>query len=295
MTQSILLAGATGNLGQALGRALSDSGYRVRALVRREAQQRIVSSWADEVVVAQATDRTQLDGATRDVDIVLSAIGITLQNDGATYEQVDYGANRNLLDAALDARVGHFAYVASLGGQHLRHLSMTAAKERFVDELQAAPIRDTVLRPNALFHDFEALLGQALTGAIALVGDGDARLNPISARDAAERSVAALAEPADDVPFGGPETWQWHDIAAACFRLLDRPAHLARLDPAKVAATIEMLPQLTPETVHGALTFHLTMMGRDNLGPSCGTDSLEDQLAASATAMRAGHNTEEAA
>lgn len=295
MTQSILLAGATGHLGQALGRALSDSGYRVRALVRREAQQRIVSSWADEVVVAQATDRTQLDGATRDVDIVLSAIGITLQNDGATYEQVDYGANRNLLDAALDARVGHLAYVASLGGQHLRHLPMTAAKERFVDELVAAPIRATVLRPNALFHDFEALLGQALTGAIAVVGDGDARLNPISARDAAERSVAALAEPADDVRFGGPETWQWRDIAAACFRLLDRPAHLAHLDPAKVAATIEMLPQLTPETVHGALTFHLTMMGQDNLGPPCGTDSLAEWLAASATAMRAGQDAEEAA
>lgn len=295
MTQSVLLAGATGHLGQALGQALSASGYHVRAIVRRDEQRSIVASWAAETVVAQATDSTQLDDAARDTDIVLSALGITLQNDGATYGEIDYGANRNLLDAALAEGVGHFAYVASLGGDRMRHLPMTAAKERFVDDLRSATLRGTVLRPNALFHDFEALLGQALSGTITLVGDGAARLNPISERDAAHRIVTALTEPATEVPFGGPETWTWRDIAAACFRLLDRPAQFVALDPAKIAATIEMLPQLTPEPVHGALTFHLTMMGQDSLGPSCGDDKLGDWLATHAATMGEAQRKEVAA
>ena len=286
MTQTILLAGATGHLGQALGQALSDAGYRVRALVRREAQRAIVAPWAAQAVMAQATERGQLDDVVGDADIVLSAIGITLQNDGATYDAVDYAANRNLLDAALTEGVGHFAYVASLGGERMRDLPMTAAKEKFVDVLNAAPIRATVLRPNALFHDFEALLAQAMTGRIALVGDGLARLNPISERDAAARIVAALCEPERDVPFGGPEEWTWHEIARSCFRILNKPENIVTLDREKIATTVEMLPQLTPEAVHGALTFHLTMMGQDSLGPRCGVDRLADWLAARAAAMK---------
>lgn len=286
MTRTILLAGATGHLGQAVGQALSDAGYRVRALVRREAQRAVVAPWAAQTVVAQATERDQLADVVGDADIVLSAIGITLQNDGATYDAVDYAANRNLLDAAITEGVGHFAYVASLGGERMRHLPMIAAKERFVDALNAAPIRATVLRPNALFHDFEALLGQAMAGNIALVGDGSARLNPISERDAAARIVAALAAPERDVPFGGPEEWTWREIAETCFRILNKPESIVTLDREKIAATVEMLPQLTPETVHGALTFHLTMMGQDSLGPRCGADRLADWLAARAAAMK---------
>jgi uncharacterized protein YbjT (DUF2867 family) len=295
MTESILLAGSTGHLGRALGQALSDAGYRVRALVRREAQRAIVAPWAAETVVAQATDRAQLDGLARNTDIVLSAIGITLQNDGASYDEVDYAANRNLLDAALTDGVGHFAYVASLGSERMRHLPMTAAKEKFVDALRVAPIRGTVLRPNALFHDFEPLLGQAMAGSITLVGDGAARLNPISERDAAARIVSALSEPAEEVPFGGPEQWSWHEIATACLRLVNRTEAIVALDPVKIAATVEMLPQITPEAVHGALTFHLTMMGQDSLGPRCGSDRLADWLAARAEAMGAHMGKEAAA
>lgn len=242
MTQTILLAGATGHLGQALGQALSDAGYRVRALVRREAQRAIVALWATETVVAQAMDRAQIDGAMRDCSAVVSALGITLQNDGASYDAVDYGANRNLLDAALTEGVWHFAYVASLGGERMCHLPMTAAKEKFVDALNAAPIRATVLRPNALFHDFEALLAQAMTGRIALVGGGSARLNPISEGDAARRIVAALSEPERDVPFGGPEEWTWCEIARSCFRILNKPENIVTLDREKIATSVGMLP-----------------------------------------------------
>lgn len=295
MTRTVFLAGGTGHLGQALGQALSDADCRVRALVRSEAQRNLVAPWATEIVVAQATDGAQLDGLARGSDIMLSAIGITLQNDGVTYDAVDFGANRNLLDAALADGVEHFAYVASLGGERMRHLPMTAAKENFVDALSAAPIRGTVLRPNALFHDFAALLGQAAAGRIALVGDGAARLNPISERDAAERIVAALAEPAEDVPFGGPEVWSWREIAEACFRVQGRPANMVTLDPTKIATTVEVLPRLTPEAVHGPLTFHLTMMGQDSLGPRCGVDQLGDWLAARAEAICAEMGKEAAA
>lgn len=295
MTTSILLAGATGHLGQALGQVLAASGYRVRALVRRDEQRGIVASWADEIVVAKATAPTELDGVADGIDLVLSAIGITVQNDGASYAEVDYGANRNLLDAARDAGVEQFAYVASFGGDRLRHLPMTAAKEQFVDELAQAPIRSIVLRPNALFHDFAALLEQALSGTIALVGDGETRLNPISERDAAQRIVTALTGQDREVPFGGPETWRWRDIAAVCSAMLEHSARLAPLDPAKVAATIDLLPKLTPESVHGPLTFHLTMMGQDNLAPHWGTDRLEDWLAATASAMREAQDAETAA
>lgn len=295
MPERILLAGATGHLGRALGPALVSAGYNVRALVRQSAQEGSVASWADEVVCSPATDRAALKGAARGVDAVISAIGITLQNDGMSYEDVDFGANRNLLEEALAQGVGRFAYVASLGGDRLRALPLTAAKEKFVDALRAAPIRHTILRPNGLFHDFDALLGQAFSGSIALVGDGSARLNPISERDAALRIVAALSESVDTVSFGGPDVLNWREIAETCIRVADRPVNLVSLDPGKIAATVAMLPWLTPESVHGALSFHLTMMAQDNLGPGCGSDRLGDWLAARASAMGGEPGEEDAA
>lgn len=295
MNQRVLLAGATGHLGRALGPALKEAGYLVRALVRHSEQLQLVAPWAAETVVAQATNPRQLAGVAADVDVVISAVGITLQNDGATYEEVDFGANRNLLDETLRQGVDHFAYVASLGGESMRHMPMTAAKERFVDLLRAAPIRHTVLRPNALFHDFEALLGQAMAGRIALVGEGRNRLNPVSERDGAQRIVTALSATDDNVDFGGPQVLSWREIAEACFRLLNRARAITVLDPAKVAATVEMLPWITPEAVHGPLSFHLTMMGQDSIGPRCGNDRLIDWLEARAATPNRGRPREEAA
>lgn len=94
-----------------------------------------------------------------------------------------------------------------------------------------------MLRPNALFHDLGALLGQAMAGSIVVVGNGTARLNPISEADAARHTVAALPQVARDLPFGGPEMLTRRAIAEVFFHYFAKPANILPLDAGKIAAT----------------------------------------------------------
>ena len=110
-SKRVLVAGATGYLGRHLLRAFSDAGYSVRALARSPDKLIGLEPWVDEVFVGEATDPSTLTGLCEGLDIVVSALGITRQSDGLTYDDVDYRANRHLLDAALEAGVGHFTYI----------------------------------------------------------------------------------------------------------------------------------------------------------------------------------------
>ena len=77
MTQTVLLAGATGMLGNRIARYLLDQPRaRLRLLVRtskREALDPLLARGA-ELVEGDLADRISLDRATRGVDVIVSAV-----------------------------------------------------------------------------------------------------------------------------------------------------------------------------------------------------------------------------
>ena len=100
MPKKVLVVGATGYLGTELVHAAKRAGHEVRALARDPSR---LAADVNEVVVAEATNPDSLAGICDGVDVVISALGITRQRDGLTYEDVDYAANRNVLNEALKA------------------------------------------------------------------------------------------------------------------------------------------------------------------------------------------------
>jgi len=84
-TKTILIAGATGYLGRHLVQEYAaKSGWRIKALVRRK----VDFSHDVELVMAEATTPESLKRIMDGVDLVVSALGITRQQDGLTYQQV---------------------------------------------------------------------------------------------------------------------------------------------------------------------------------------------------------------
>ncbi|MCA9919665.1 MAG: SDR family oxidoreductase, partial [Anaerolineales bacterium] len=169
--QKVLVVGATGYLGQYMVKALHEAGYWVRALSRTEEKIAAVRPFLNDLFIGEATDPATLDGICDDIDIVFSSLGITRQKDGLTYMDVDYQANKNVLDVALTAGVPRFMYISALNADKLRHVKILAAKERFVDELKAADIDHIVIRPNGFFSDMSAFMEMAQNGRIYLFGD----------------------------------------------------------------------------------------------------------------------------
>jgi nucleoside-diphosphate-sugar epimerase len=136
--QRVLVAGATGYLGKFVVKELNNQGYWVRALSRDNQKIAPVRQYVDKVFIGEATRPETIKGVCNDMDIVFSSIGITKQRDGLTYMDVDYRANRNVLNEALKDNVTKFMYISVLNANKLGHLEIVKAKERFAQELKEA-------------------------------------------------------------------------------------------------------------------------------------------------------------
>lgn len=179
----VMIAGATGYLGRHLCAEYRSRGWHVTALVRKKSSGVTLS--ANQIVVAEATWPETLRGTMDNTDLVVSALGITRQADGVGYWDVDYQANVNLLDEALRAGVGRFAFVHVLNADRMDHVPLVAAKSAFVRKLKTAGLRSTIIAPTGYFSDMTDVLKMAQAGRVWLFGSGQQKINPIHGADLA--------------------------------------------------------------------------------------------------------------
>ena len=165
-SEKILLAGATGYLGQFILAELLKKEYPTRIVVRNKSKiaPALLTHPLLEVVEAEVTKPNTLLGVCEGVTQVISAVGITRQKDKLTYEQVDYAANKNLLDEALRSEVRKFVYISVLNGEALRPIAIGAAKERFVDTLKTSGMDYCIVRPSAFYSDIATIFSMAKEG-----------------------------------------------------------------------------------------------------------------------------------
>lgn len=272
----LLIAGATGYLGGFLLAEAKKRGHTVRALTRSEPRLSRAAASIDEIFVGEVTKPETLDGIARDVDVVISAIGITRQRDGVSYEDVDYKGNANLLREAVKAGVRKFVYVSVLHAEQMAELKIVQAKERFVRELLASGIHYAVIRPNGYFSDMLAFLKMAKSGRVFVFGRGEFLINPISGRDVAVRCLDAIDLDDPEFSFGGPATLTHREIAHKAFDALGTKPKMTCLPVSFARALLWLVRKFAPTRVYGPLEFTLTVITTDMVGPTYGKDSLED-------------------
>jgi uncharacterized protein YbjT (DUF2867 family) len=231
----VLVAGSTGYLGKFAVRAFKQRGYWVRALTRSEERLRkrgpftapaISDDDVDEVFVGEVTKPESLIGALDGIDCVFSSVGISRQRDKLSFEQVDYQANRNLIDLCEGSGVRKIVYVSMLGEDQIAELAITLAHERVVADLAASGIDHTIVRPSGYFSDMGTVLEMAKRGRVLLVGSGENRFNPIHGRDLAEACVDAMESSERVIEAGGPEVMTQREVAVLAFDVVGRPVKL---------------------------------------------------------------------
>jgi len=270
-TEKILLAGATGYLGQYILAALLREEYPTRIVVRNKSKLSpdLLTHPLLEVVEAEVTEPDTLRGVCKGVHKVISTIGITRQKDGLTYEQVDFQANKNLLDEALREGVRKFIYVSVFKGEAMRHIAIGAAKERFVDTLKASGLDYCIIRPS-VFYSYMTIffkMAKAKKDEILLFGKGQYAMNPIHGEDLAEVCVAQLEGYEREVNVGGAEIFTQTEIACLAFEVLHKPANISYLPDWVRRLILKMGKYLLPKSIYGAIEFFLTTMAMDVVAP----------------------------
>lgn len=279
--KTVLVAGATGYLGRQIVKHYHCSAYwKVRALVRNAELAKASGLEADEWFEGEATDSQSLCGVMEDVDVVVSALGITRQRDGLSYEDVDYQANANLLQAAVEANVSRFAYVHVLHADAMQGVPLVDAKRKFTQQLRSAPIESTVVCPSGFYSDMGDFYAMAKAGRIWLFGNGSRKLNPIDGADLALVIAEAIEQGTDWIDVGGPDTLSQQELAELAFAALGKSAKITYLPDFIRRASLRLLPWITPVHIHGPARFFLSAMGMDMVGEPRGTRKLIDHFAA---------------
>lgn len=274
-TMKVLVAGATGYLGQYLVKELKKRGYWVRVLVRKESQKENFES-IDDFFIGQVTEPESIEGIAKGIDWVISAIGITRQKDGLTYMDVDYQGNSNLLKEALKEEVKSFQYISAINGDKLRHLKIFKAKERFVDELKSSGINYCIMRPNGFFSDMRDFLNMAKGGRVYLFGDGNLSLNPIHGEDLAEVCVDKIVAGEKEVNAGGIDIFSQNELAKLSLQAWGKAIKISHLPDWTRRFTIWVLRTFTSSKTYGPIEFFLTAMAYDNIADQYGSHRLED-------------------
>jgi len=274
--QRVLLAGITGYLGGFIALELQKRGYYVRAIGRHLERLKRRPICADEAIEVDLTKPDTLEHCCKNVDTVISTVGITRQKDGLSYKDVDYQANMNLLQQAIHDNVKKFIYVSVLNGENLRQLKLCEAKEMFVDQLKRSGLEYCIIRPNGFFSDMTEFYEMAKKGRVYLFGAGTFKANPIHGEDLAEVCVDAVERSEPEVKVGGPDTLTHNEIAAAAFTAVGNPPKISHIPDWIRVAVLAMVRMFTGSRVYGPIEFFLTVMAMDMIAPEYGTHTLRE-------------------
>lgn len=271
----IIVAGATGYLGRHLVKALQNRKIAFKAIARNKKKLEKMGLDDSQILQAEVTQPDTISGLLAGAKILISTIGITRQKDGLTYMDVDYQANLNLLKEAEKSGIKKFIYVSAINGNQMRHLKIMAAKEKFVDRLQASNLDYTIVRPNGFFSDMKDFLAMAQKGKVYLFGDGEYKLNPIHGEDLAEVIIDNIDRPVAEIEVGGPDILTQNEIAELALKAHRQPKKIVHLPDWIRKVTIALVRLLTSSKTYGPIEFFLSMMGQDNIAPRYGTHRLQ--------------------
>ena len=269
--KQVTVFGGSGFLGQAIVRALAPQGYLVRVACRRiELAERVKTAGdVGQITLMRANLRVPRSVATaiEGSQAVINAAGIPFERGRQRYQAVHVEGARAVAEAARAAGVQRLVHVSGIGAdsrssknRYVR--SKVEAEEAVVAGFETA----TFLRPSVVFGPEDVMFTRmariaAMAPFVPVVGNGQAKVQPVFVGDVAKAAVAVLARPdtAKSVfELGGPRIYTYREIAALTLREIDRdkpiigiPAGLMKLAAffAEFPAIFGLTPQITRDQV----------------------------------------------
>ncbi|BBM37177.1 SDR family oxidoreductase [Pseudoleptotrichia goodfellowii] len=281
--EKIMLAGSTGYLGSYILSELLKRNYSVKAVVRNKSKikEEFLKNKNLEIFEAELTNPQTLKDCCKDVDVVISTVGITRQKDGLTYMDVDYQANVNLLREAekfVDNGKSkkRFIYISVFNEEKIENTALCKAKEKFVKELKNSRLDYCVIRPTGFFSDISEIFKMAERGKVYLFGKGEYRMNPIHGEDLAEFCVNRIHSSEQEFPVGGPEIFTQKELSRVAFKISGKKEKIVYISDKIRVLILKIGKFLMPKTKFGPIEFFLNAMSIDMVAPEYGKHTIEE-------------------
>jgi len=220
--KKILLTGATGFIGKALTRHLSDTNYQVRVLIHPSgASPDLPKGIPVEATVSGLNDIRGLRAALVGVDFVYHLASQEAQGARGDLLETDIKGTRNLVQAAEESDVERFIYLSHLGADRASAYPVMTAKAIAEDSIRKSSLDYTILRVGIVYGSQDrfttqlAKMIQSIPLIFPLPDQGDTLLQPLWIEDLANIMLWTLDNPKTKrelFEIGGPEQLSFREI-----------------------------------------------------------------------------------
>src|SRR6186713_118159 len=220
MSQPVLVAGASGQLGRVIVQKLLATGVPVRALARNPAKLAPLGQAGAEVAAVDMLDLPRLTDACRGAGDIIATANNNMGKGATSPMRVDLTAYQNLCAAARNAGIRRIIFISFRGATSDEFVDIFRLKWLIEDAIKRSQMPYVILRPSA-FTDIwvDELLAPGIrkNGVATIFGDGSHAANYISVNDVAEFAVRVAQRPEvvnEVIDIGGPSDKSLNDLAS---------------------------------------------------------------------------------
>jgi uncharacterized protein YbjT (DUF2867 family) len=207
MNPTILVIGATGNIGRELTKLLAEGGHNVRATIRPSSKTDELTTLGVEMINVDLNNSSSLKEAMKKIEKVFFA---------TPFAPNMVELSHNIIEAAKEADVKHLVKISGAGAE-LEAITMAKWHKTIEREMEQSEIAYTFLRPNSFMQNIVNFSAHTIKdhGAFyAPIGDGKIAL--IDARDIAKVAYHVLTEEGHENKayyLSGPKAISYQDVA----------------------------------------------------------------------------------
>ena len=264
----IVLAGAFGNLGAEILKALCNEGHEVIAADLKEGNiQGLEGKYTFKAI--DATNPETLKGMCDGADMVISTVGLTGASTRFTAYDIDLKGNINILNEAKAAGVKKFNYISVISCDEpgADKVPMLHAKYLFEQELKKSGLEYIIHRPTGYFYDIAKVFKPYVDkGEMQLLkGYGKVKANVVDCPDFAKFIVDTMNESGKVYNVGGKETYTYEEMAAMCFEAAKKPLKI-KWAPMWLFGVLANLPMIKKAGKHDIILFSKWTLSHDLVG-----------------------------
>ncbi len=264
----VVLAGAFGNLGAEILKALCAGGHEVIAADLKETA---VEGTEGKYTFAQidATNPETLKGLCEGAEVVITTMGLTGASTRFTSYDIDYKGNINLYEECKRAGVKKFNYVSVISCDEpgAEKVPMLHAKYLVEEEIKKGEMDWIIYRPTGYFYDIAKVFKPYVDkGEMQLLkGYGGVKANVVDCPALAAFIVAHMNDENVSYNVGGKETYTYQEMAAMCFEAAGKPLAI-KWAPIWLFGILANLPKIKKAGKHDIILFSKWTLSHDLVG-----------------------------